>query len=172
MDLMPRLAKGEVASGVKAKAIASEASAKRRIELFESLKLETSPSENKIMIFANVSSLAAWDEPLSGVTPLSQKTLRKYINIYYPSGLSGLTKEAGLMLQGAKVAVSTVTAEKYVGLQSRVEQAVDSALEMTARYLDLLERMKKLAVQDERAEMEMQRHFRRYETHPHMKVVK
>ncbi len=50
--------------------------------------------------------------------------------------------------------------------------AVDAALDMSARYLDLLERLKRLSLRSDIAESELQRHYRRYEKNPHIKVVK
>lgn len=62
--------------------------------------------------------------------------------------------------------------KKFKELKAKVEIAVDSALEMTARYLDLLEKFQRIALRNDAASIELDRHFRRYGSNPHIRLVK
>lgn len=169
---MPRLTKGELAPGIRNISAVAALSAALRVEEFERLKRESAPSELQLSRFLTVSGLADWDDGLIGITPLSPKTLRKHINQIYPGGLAQILKDAAELLERLRGKPNGSTEANSDYWRARVEQAVDSSLEMTARYLDLLERLKKLSMGSEEACIELERHMRRYESHPHIRVVK
>jgi hypothetical protein len=169
---MPRLGKGEIAPSIRVLSEAAARSAAARVAEFERLRDESSPSAAKLSVFLTVTSLAAWESIPLGITPLSSKTLRKHINRIYDGGLSKLLDDAASSISGMYKSEVTKVANGVKVWQLQAQQAVDSALDMTVRYLDLLERLKKLSLESEAAESELQRHYRRYEKHPHIKVVK
>ncbi|HEJ5741332.1 TPA: hypothetical protein SL763_001270 [Pseudomonas aeruginosa] len=169
---MPRLGKGEIAESIKGLSEAAARSAACRISQFERLKELSSPSADELSVFLSVSSLAAWEDEALGITPLSHKTLRKYVNRLYEGGLIQLLADAASVLGSSrKMAVKKASDDVEVW-KSKAQKAVDSALDMTARYLDLLERLKRISLQSEVADSELQRHYRRYEKNPHIKAVK
>ncbi|MCP1481972.1 hypothetical protein J2Y88_004283 [Pseudomonas chlororaphis] len=169
---MPRLSKGEIAPSIRGLSEAAARSAAARVAEFERLRDESPPSAAKLSVFLTVTSLAAWESVSLGITPLSSKTLRKYINELYEGGLSKLLDDAARSISETHKSKEAKVANGVKIWQLQAQQAVDSALDMTVRYLDLLERLKKLSLESEAAESELQRHYRRYEKHPHIKVVK
>ncbi|HBO2503617.1 TPA: hypothetical protein L4H91_003715 [Pseudomonas aeruginosa] len=169
---MPRLGKGQIAESVKGLAEAAARSAACRVSEFERLRESSSLSASELSVFHSVSSLAAWENEALGITPLSQKTLRKYVDKLYEGGLIQLLADAASLIGDSRKPVGKRISDDVEVWKSKAQQAVDSALDMTARYLDLLERLKRISLQSDIADSELQRHFRRYEKHPHIKAVK
>ncbi|HFF2257100.1 TPA: hypothetical protein ACGBHZ_006139, partial [Pseudomonas aeruginosa] len=104
--------------------------------------------------------------------PLSHKTLRKYVNGLYEGGLSQLLRDAALVIGDTRKLIRKKPSDDVDAWRLSSQLAVDAALDMSARYLDLLERLKRLSLRSDIAESELQRHYRRYEKNPHIKVVK
>ncbi|EPH9811380.1 hypothetical protein ACS37B_000654 [Pseudomonas aeruginosa] len=169
---MPRLSKGHIAESIKGLSEAAARSAACRVSEFERIRNSSSPSAGELSVFLSVSSLAAWENEALGITPLSNKTLRKYVNRFYEGGLIQLLADAASVIGDSRKSVGKKTSDDVDVWKSKTQQAVDSALDMTARYLDLLERLKRISLQSEIADSELQRHYRRYERHPHIKAVK
>lgn len=169
---MSRLIKGEIAKSIQGISTAAALSAALRVEEFERLKNDPALSEANLSKFLTVSDLSAWKDDLLGITPLSPKTLRKYINGIYLGGLGQLLRDAANIMEGLRGELNKRAENNSSIWRARTEQAVDSSLEMTARYLDLLERLKKLAMRCEEANVELKRHMSRYESRSHIRVVK
>ncbi|TLP68406.1 hypothetical protein FEA48_30110 [Pseudomonas nitroreducens] len=169
---MPRLGKGQIAKSIKGLSEAAARSAACRVSEFERLRESSSPSKGELSVFLSVSSLAAWEDEALGITPLSHKTLRKYVNRFYGGGLAQLLSDAAGISDNPPTPLGRKTSSDVEVWKFKTQQAVDSALDMTARYLDLLERLKRISLQSEIADSELQRHYRRYEKNPHVKAVK
>lgn len=164
---MPRLKKGEIASGVKSKSDAIRNNVERRVHIFRGLSSMVDPPWEDISFFQTAEKLANWECPLQGIVPISVKTLRKHVDAVYPGGLVALCLAARNMIgQGSD---SPVRAKE--DCKKKAALAIDSALEMTARYLDLLERMKRLSLLSGNVEMELSKHLRRYGQSPHIRRV-
>ena len=165
---MPRLRKGEMAGGVKAKSVAVQNNVKRRIEIFNDLISMQQPSSEQLDFFRSAENLASWNDESMGIFSVSVKTLRKHVDDIYPDGLAALCASARM-----KLAEKTVqqNQNKTTDYKRKASLAIDSALEMTARYLDLLERMKRMTHHSKEMELELVKHLRRYGQHPHIKEV-
>lgn len=169
---MPRLGKGQIAPSIKVLSEAAARSAACRISEFDRIRTSPSPSKSELSAFISVSKLAAWDDESLGITPLSHKTLRKYVNGLYEGGLSQLLRDAALVIGDTRKLIRKKPSDDVDAWRLSSQLAVDAALDMSARYLDLLERLKRLSLRSDIAESELQRHYRRYEKNPHIKVVK
>ncbi|XQE67363.1 hypothetical protein ACOAPY_01845 [Pseudomonas sp. P3C3] len=168
---MPRLSKGQLAPSIKGLSVAAARSVANRVSEFHRLRASSSPSRGDISVFTTVTSLADWSNESLGITPLSPKTLRKYVNGLYEGGLAQLLRDAALLLGDSQQSLNKKSTNDEV-FKLNAQLAVDAALDMTARYLDLLERMKRLSLRSDAVGAELQCHYRRYDKHPHIKVVK
>ncbi|MBN0610029.1 hypothetical protein JTM17_34550, partial [Pseudomonas aeruginosa] len=99
--------------------------------------------------FISVSKLAAWDDESLGITPLSHKTLRKYVNGLYEGGLSKLLRDAALVIGDTRKLIRKKPSDDVDAWRLSSQLAVDAALDMSARYLDLLERLKRLSLRSD-----------------------
>lgn len=159
---MPRLIKGQIASGIQLRLDMSKSSANARIVVFKDLQNSTSPITGELEKFRSFQQLASWEDPAKGITPLSTKTLRKHLDSLYEGGSSGFRKDVGLLL-GKGIGQKEDPIAVGESEKARKDRfAADAAMEMTTRYLDLLERLKRLSVSSEVAEAELLRHIRRY----------
>jgi len=163
---MPRLVKGQIASGIVAKSQASMQSVKRRVEIFRDMVAAKPQSRELLSFYVSAESLAAWNDLEMGVTPVSVKTLRKHIVLFHPDGLADICERAR-RLQRSVPDQRDRTSPSRLKLQS--ERAIDSALEMTVRYLDLLDRIKRLSHKSSDIENELSKHFRKFGRNPHVK---
>lgn len=170
---MPRLIKGEISPGVQAKTDAARKSALRRIEYFQALQHKNDSADDAWLGFKSIENLSQLSILELGIEPISPKTLRKHMLSMYEGGVSALLADAKKILE-SRQSVNSRTGEskKFKDLKAKVEIAVDSALEMTARYLDLLEKFQKIAFSNDAANIELDRHFRRYGSNPHIRLVK
>ncbi|MDD1016078.1 hypothetical protein [Pseudomonas rubra] len=169
---MPRLSKGEISPGIRSKAEAARCSAACRVKVFNDLTESNDKLSPDWLNFRDVESFSCWKKPSAGIEPLSPKTLRKYMAELYSGGLVGILTDANKFLAGPVDRAVEKSTGRVTSLEKKVSAAVDSALEMTVRYLDLLEKIQKLAQRNESARMELERHFRRYGHNPHLKVIK
>lgn len=165
---MARLVKGQTAPGVMAISEAALASVQKRAELFERIRNGESIYLEHLRFFESVQLLADWDAPALSIYPISVKTLRKYILRFYPDGLAAMCRVARSMQRIDEKSEKNQSGGHYK-LQS--ERAIDSALEMTARYLDLIERLKKLSRKDKSFNKELEQHFRKFGRNPHIQEV-
>jgi hypothetical protein len=166
-----RLCKGQLAPSVKNLSANAASSVANRIYEFHRLRGLSSLSRTDISVFKTVTSLADWNNESLGITPVSPKTLRKYVNGFYEGGLAQLLRDAALLSGDSQRPLTKLSANDKK-LKFNAQLAVDAALDMTARYLDLLERMKRLSIRSDAVGAELQRHYQRYDKHPHIKVVK
>ena len=163
---MPRLVKGQVASGIFAKSETIMLSVKRRVEIFSEI-VATNPHAHELLnAYVSAETLAAWSDLEMGVTPVSVKTLRKHIVLFHPEGLADICEKARALLRSVSDQPDR-TRPSRTKLQA--ERAIDSALEMTVRYLDILERIKKLSHKSGDIENELSKHFRKFGRNPHVK---
>ncbi|MGO4001506.1 hypothetical protein ABVN23_10370 [Pseudomonas fluorescens] len=167
---MPRLSKGQTALGTLAKTSAAKRSVQRRVEIFYLMVEENDLSSKHWVNFNSVDSLAMWHDKDLGIEPVSPKTLRKHMAHLFDGGLANLLKCAKDNIGKPELSPNRIS--RAAELEAKTRLAVDSSLEMTARYLDLLERLQKLSKDNELARLELTRHFRRYEQNPHLKVIK
>lgn len=165
---MPRLSKGEIAPGVKSRQDAAIQTIAKRVEIFYELIANNAPSLEMLSVYQSINKLAEWEERERGVFPISVKTLRRHIGLFYKDGLRALC-------QAAREKYTAVEKPRRLPLaindKGRTEQAIDSALEMTVRYLDLLERMRRLAHTSQEVDNEVSKHFRRFGKNPHIREI-
>lgn len=165
---MPRLKKGQTADGIKTKSDAVRRNAEHRVRVFQGLcSLEKPPLED-LAPFQSAEKLALWSSDSYAIFPISVKTLRKHVDTFYPGGLAALCATARAKLNGEMVTAKPTMATDH---RRNASLAVDAALEMTARYLDLLERIKRMANKSKEIEFELDKHLRRYGQHPHIQEV-
>jgi hypothetical protein len=165
---VPRLGKGEVAAGIKSKSDAIQQTIGRRVILFQALMVKRDPLTEEWNVFRTAQTLAEWKNEAEEIYPVSVKTLRKYVDLLYPGGLAALCLMAKKKMDFIN---SKTLSPTSANLKLKAERAVDSALEMTTLYLDLLERFKKVSMVSDVAELELSKHFRRYGRNPHVKEV-
>lgn len=157
---MPRLTKGQMAAGIRLRLDLSASSTDARITVLKSLQITESLQADVVAKFRSFRQLATWEDRERGITPLSPKTLRKHLDARYAGGSSGFRHDVAQLLGRDRVSPMAVAGESQ---KQRTERfSADAAMEMTTRYLDLLERMKRLSVASEAAEVELLRHLRRY----------
>lgn len=170
---MPRLCKGEIALGTSIKAEAAKRTVQCRVDVFNLMVKNRSPSASDWSYFSSVDALALWHNSSLGITPVSPKTLRKYMADIHDGGLANLLSVAKTIVdKKSNRIIDRQRSTRIADLEEKASLAVDSALEMTARYFDLLEKLQKLAKESESASLELNRHFRKYEQNPHLKLVK
>lgn len=160
---MPRLQKGETASGVRAKQLRAQASVKAMIEILNEAVVSGAFLDGDVDVFRRVSTLASMDDEARGISPMSVRTLRDNIDAMYGGGMKAFRATVAEIC-----GVPTAAAAKSVE-EPWLEDAV---LDMTARYSDLLQRFKRVALDSAVAEEEIKRHFSRYRGQSRLRVVK
>jgi hypothetical protein len=174
---MPKLKKGETAPGVEARIAIARENVRRRLQIFMGLCAEDNAiDKNFIEHFVTMDALACWNEIQLGILPVSSKTLRKYINEMFPGGITVFRREAARLTKQKdlkeKVNIG-ISPDLISEVRRQTEREAAATLEMTARYLDLLERLKKLATYDANAEKQIRHHLRIFgEAKPHIRRVK
>ena len=162
---MPRLQRGQVASGVRAKQVRAQKSVEAIIAILNEALHSHGFTGEDARRFARLSDLAMMDDATRGISPMSVRTLRNNVDAMYPGGMRAF--RAAVLSIGEKAelkaASSPVIAEVWLE---------DAVLDMTARYSDLLQRFKRVALQSDMAEDEIRRHFSRYRSRESLRVVK
>lgn len=169
---MPRLAKGELAPGIRLRSEASASSAEARFALMLALRERGNVSESEAAPFRTFEALCKHEDESKGIFPISPKTLRKHVASGFVGGAEafhGVMKWIGSPTrQSAADAPTTETATAL-----RTSAQTDAVLEMSARYADLIERVAKLAVESARARIEFQAHLKIFpESAGHLKLIK
>lgn len=174
---MPKLKKGEIAPGVEARIEKVRQNVLRRLQIFNDLSVGDKTSDKTILRhFITMDELASWNAPEIGITPVSAKTLRKYLEEMFQGGVCGFRKEIA-HLKVTSGSECNVTKSYSLDLASEVrrqtEREAAATLEMTARYLDLLERLRKLAMHNENADKQLHHHLSIFgEVRSHLRMVK
>lgn len=169
---MPRLRKGETAIGIDARSNAKIETIKRRAEIFSEILCQV-PNDNDILKhYCSVENLAAWICPEKGVYRVSVKTLRKYFVSFYARGVAEACERAREMSETGRPELLADTQfgnDSISNLKKKNERAVDAALEMTARYLDLLERISKVSRRSDIFSVELDKHLNKFGRNPHLR---
>ncbi|MBH1634005.1 hypothetical protein I5U65_02280 [Stenotrophomonas maltophilia] len=160
---MPRLSKGQVAAGVRDKQLRAERSVRGIIAILDEAVAVGSFPEEHGDLFRRMSDLAGMNDEARGIFPMSVRTLRKNVESLYPGGMGEFRRAIGELLGAARAPV--VQQEDEAWLE-------DAVLDMTARYSDLVQRFKRLALGSEAAADELKRHFDRYRGSSSLRVVK
>lgn len=159
---MPRLTKGQMAAGIRLRLDLSNGSVGARIVALKDLKSSGGRPPDEVAKFRSFQQLASWEDLERGITPLSIKTLRKHLDALYEGGSRSFRKDMAQLFRPER-ASEAATVEAGESEKQRADRfSADAAMEMTTRYLDLLERLKRLSVASEAAEAELLRHLRRY----------
>ncbi len=159
---MPRLTKGQIASGIQLRLDRSKSSTNARATVLKDLQSSKSPNLDDLAKFGSFQRLASWKDSERGITPLSTKTLRKHLDTLYEGGSTGFRKDVAKLLGRERGHQAATGAGGESDKQRAARFTADAAMEMTTRYLDLLERLNRLSVDSEAAEAELLRHLRRY----------
>lgn len=159
---MARLRRGELARGIEALAHRARANARRRLEIWGEIGRSERPTSHVLTHFLSIEALSKWSDLELGIVPISPKTLRKYIELEYDGGLAMFTRELKA-LQTKEVHDAKARSVKAPSHQDELRAAADAVMDMTARYLDLLERIKRISRHDAQIESELMRHFKRFE---------
>jgi len=169
---VPRLTKGETASSIASRSLAAQRNVSHRLDRFNELRAAKDQESEDWSNFVSIETLCGWSDARLGISAISQKTLRKYMGRMYEGGL------AALLLDVKKIHVNTKNSRlnspkiNSSDMQRKASMAVDAALDMTARYLDLLQRLQKLGTKSDNCKLELERHFKRYGMNGHLKVLK
>lgn len=159
---MPRLTKGEIAPGIQLRRDRSMSSASARISMLRSLLNSNCPIPEQMLSIKNFRQLAMWEDRRRGITPLSIKTLRKHLDSLYEGGSHRFREDMAQLLERQFTPKIEMVQNEEMKRRRVDRLSTDAAMEMTARYLDLLERFKKLSLASEVAERELISHMRRY----------
>ncbi|MGO4505360.1 hypothetical protein [Dyella sp. 2YAF14] len=159
---MPRLRKGELAVGISARAERSRQNAHRRLEVFA--RIQASPPDTAMLKshFLTISALASWTDEALGIAPISQKTLRKYVDKEYRGGYTSLRSDIQALLVPHDELAEGLATKEATSHRKTLAARADSVMDMSAQYLDLLQRIKRIATYDSRIESELTRHFERF----------
>lgn len=160
---MPRLSKGQVAAGVRHKQLRAERSVQGIIGILEEAVAAGSLREEHSPLFRRMSDLAGMHDEARGIFPMSVRTFRNNVDSLYPGGMGAFRRTIGNLLGGAKEPVTRREDEAWLE---------DAVMDMTARYSDLVQRFKRLALGSEAAADELKRHFDRYRGSSSLRVVK
>lgn len=170
---MPRLQIGQTATGIAAKAKLKADSVNARLSLLQEFELAppTSRTQHAIANFMTLAQLAEWSDPNLGITPMSAKTLKKYLVKEVNGGY------AALQTRALAVAAACDPSAQQSTLKAKAddfaEPATDAVILMTARYQDLLERLSRLRSDHEQLDEALRAHFRLFQNaKPHLRVVK
>lgn len=166
---MPRLTKGSTATGIAAKSESKVLSVKRRFDKFSEVFSLNKPPLEIVKYFSTAGLLAQWSDTDLGIDPVSVKTLRKHIVLFHAEGLADICAKARILLLANQAKENKPSMGR---VKQQAEQAIDSALEMTARYLDLIERLKKISRTHEATVLELDKHFKKFGRNPHIKEAK
>lgn len=160
---MPRLKKGQVAPGVRAKQERAQKSVQAIIGVLnEAVRLgRFSPEDGKL--FGRMSDLEMMHDVSRGIAPMSVRTFRENVERMYPGGMKAF--RATIAELGRDSVVSPAETVMEMGFE-------DAILDMTARYSDLLQRFKRVSLESDAAADEIKRHFDRYRSHGTLRVVK
>lgn len=172
---MPRLVKGQIAPGIRQLSLAASAAASRRVEAFNALLVASSPTLDIVDRFRSLASLASWHDVEIDMSPISEKTLRKHIDSTYEGGYHRFRKDTKKFIEqfDAVTKESARSRNEATTLVDHSCKNADAALSMTARYLDLLTRLRRLATGDETVERELSNHMKKFGPGaPHIRVVK
>lgn len=171
--------KGEMAPGVAARHGRAAASTMARIEVFRKLDVAALKVEPQLMDrFANFGRLAEWSEPSIGIYPISPKTLRKHLDHVYEGGYRSFQASVAALKEQLESDATPQVSKKILALiasaaNEKSERATGAAIDMTARYLDLLDRVRKLSMSNSAAERQFRKHLQIFgESHPHIRRVK
>lgn len=156
---MPRLSKGHVAPGLARLHEEAAEAVRRKIEKWTAFKnaapqnLDDHPPH-----FGSFSALAEWSDVAQEVVRVDPKTLRKKLNAFYPGGSKALVSE----MRSVRSAVRSAAEPSAARAKSASDEQTmpDAVMEVTNRYIDLLERFKRHAERDSRVMMELERHMR------------
>lgn len=161
---MPRLRAGETAASVRWLAEKKRSSALARLEQLESF---LQGDRQNAEYFGSFERLAAWHDPELGIYRMTPKTLRGHINHCFEGGQDRLLS----LLSGARNG-GKASGQAQASAQS-VSDRAGAVMEMTGRYLDLLDRLKRLASTSDAAAQELKHHLRLHgTTKPQLHLVK
>jgi hypothetical protein len=166
---MPRPKRGEMAPGVKRIQASREESARRRFDLLRDTlsRRDQSPSTILIKAFASQQSLATWASAEQGVHPMAVNTLRRYISTLYPGGAPAFERDRLALMRRlgerpAKEGTKDALQRGNHQLQEANQSLVNSVLEFSAQYLDLLKRTTELAKNHASVADELDGHLRAF----------
>lgn len=160
---MPRLSKGQVAAGVRNKQLRAEQSVRGIISILEEAIAVGTLREEHSAIFRRMCDLARMKDEARGIFPMSVRTFRNNVDLLYPGGMVSFRRTIANLLGSAKDPVVRIEDEAWLE---------DAVMDMTARYSDLVQRFKRLALGSEAAADELKRHFDRYRGSTSLRVVK
>jgi len=160
---MPRLEKGQVAAGVRNKQLRAERSVQAIIDILQEAVTTGCFAEEHLISFRRMSDLAELKDEMRGIFPMSVRTLRNNVDSLYPGGVGAFRRAISELLGGAQQPVAKLEDEVWLE---------DAVLDMTARYSDLVQRFRRIALASEAAADELNRHFERYRGSSSLRVVK
>lgn len=157
---MPRLKRGELAPGIARKAEQNAISVSARLKLLDQLESPDAQEVDASWVdaFLRQDRLAAFRMDELGITPMSEKTLRRYL-VLQGTSMEELTSRARRLV---KTRVQNLTTDDAaVGKAVHEEgDTVERTLDITARYLDLLERLEKVRTSFSAVDSLLDRHLR------------
>lgn len=148
---MPRLTAGEIAPG-----IASKKEEKRAVVLAIIQTLDAGISDRgsigkpALAAFGSYRKMSRWADDEKNISPLSENTLRKYINELYPGGLKSFDRNRKrLLASGDRKLVKKGSKESYVANSQKLAEEnqilTNQIMQFSAQYLDLLEKTSDIA---------------------------
>jgi hypothetical protein len=171
---MARLKKGQTASGVAVRSQRASESVLARVRLLHELESSPINEERQLILqsFLKQGTLTRLSIPECGIHPASEKTLRKHLESHEVS-FEDLSQRASGILSRLNPPLS----EKPSKESTRFDdvQKVESTLDVTARYLDLLERLEKICINSDAVSLLLQKHFHLFHgdhLKPHLRRVK
>ena len=156
---MTRLSKGQSAKSVEARAQAVRANVYAKLELLDKAASRP-PGTPAAGCFSSFDDFARWNDPSLGVFSLTPKTLRRHINEVLPGGQREvLEKLSAARREHIAASSATSTDNRHAS-----EELVDHVHAFTQRYLDLLERFRRLGTNSDEARNSLAKHLRLFGT--------
>lgn len=167
---MPKLKNGEQAESVKRRADACEESTLNRITALKKIQQQAEGAIHLAPHFRSFAALCSWESEDHGVTVLSPKTLRRYIENLYAGGQAQFLVD---MASASNSYLTQKTRQPPAGKQKETERRAEKVLLLTQQYGDLLDRFIKVGISSDAAKRELTKHFQLFRDSPgHLRLVK
>jgi hypothetical protein len=155
---MARLSTGELAVGVKAKKAQCELTSEVRLNILRRALSGDVGALRHLTHFLNFTELCSWSQSSIGVVSISPKTLRAYIEQKYVGGLEAFRSD----VQKAANQSNSRNKKTVKNGEEKSTSKVDQVLEVTNRYLDILDRFVKMSENRHDVRRELDAHFRKF----------
>jgi len=155
---MSRLRKGQRAASVETRAREIRANVRARLERLDQVLLAGDTASAPPCWSASFEAFARWSEPSGGINSLSPKTLRRHVNEILSGGQSELLTKLAAARDVQHP--SRTRGSRCPEGKAKDEALIDHVHAFSQRYLDLLERLRRLGASSADARETLAKHLR------------